>query len=338
MIFVTGGTGLLGSHLLFELAGKGEKVRALFRTESRKAEVLKTFGYYSNDPQALFDTIEWVKGDTLDYLSLAQAMKGLSLVYHVAGFVSFSGEDREKMMQVNIQGTANVVNAALEAGIDKLCYVSSIAAVGPSENGDPACEEDQWKPAKDNSAYSVSKYYAEMEVWRGIVEGLNAVIVNPSIILGPGNWGKGSSSIFPAVYNGMKFYSPGVTAYVDVRDVVKSMVLLMNSDISGQRFIVSAENLGYKDLFSMIATNFNKPLPLYKATKFILQAAWRLDWLRSKLFFGKQFLSKEMARSAVKKVYVSNVKIKEAMGMDFLPLTQTIRDICRIYMNELTAS
>ena len=185
MIVVTGGTGLVGAHLLYDLCKKHEHVRALKRQNSDLKQVKKTFFYYSHDAENLFQKIEWVNADVTDYFSLEDAFKDAKQVYHVAAMVSFHEKDNRKMMEINVKGTANVVNAALHHKIEKLCYVSSIAALGRPDANELATEETPWKDSDKSTAYSISKYKAELEVWRGIEEGLNAVIVNPSVILGP---------------------------------------------------------------------------------------------------------------------------------------------------------
>jgi len=254
MILITGATGLVGSHLAFELIRSGHAVRALRRPDSRFEMIKKVFSLYSDNPEELFSKIEWVDGDILDIFSLEDAMEGAEEVYHCAALVSFLPEDKKRLIRINTEGTANVVNAALEKKIRKLCHVSSIAALGrPEHQSDLIDENLVWKPSKHNSAYAISKYGAEREVWRGTAEGLDAVIVNPSIVLGLAGPGMGSSRIFNTVRDGLKFYPPGKNGFVDVRDVARAMILLMESDIRNERFILNAENLEYKKLLGMMA-------------------------------------------------------------------------------------
>ncbi len=183
MIVVTGGTGLVGSHLLYELVLKGERIKALKRNSSNTGNTLRTFHYYSKDADKLFSLIDWVEGDILDLVSLEEAFEGASMVYHTAAFVSFVPSRKKKILNNNIQGTANVVNACLTKKVGKLCHVSSVSALGHAIDGLQTDEEMIWSPSKHRSYYSVSKFHSEMEVWRGIEEGLNSVIVNPSFIL-----------------------------------------------------------------------------------------------------------------------------------------------------------
>jgi dihydroflavonol-4-reductase len=249
MILVTGGTGMLGAHLLYKLTKSNSKIRATKRKSSDLSMVERIFSYFDNDYKSLFEKIEWMEADILDPESILTVMKDVDFVYHSAAMVSFDPSDYDKLLHVNIKGTKNVVNAALEHGVKKFCHVSSTSALGDAINGESITEETFRNPKMKHSGYSISKYLSELEVWRGITEGLNAVIVNPSVVLGAGNWETGSPSIFSAVNDGMRFYTEGSMGYVDVVDVVEIMIRLMESEISGERYIVSAENISFKDFF-----------------------------------------------------------------------------------------
>jgi dihydroflavonol-4-reductase len=213
MIFVTGGTGLVGSHLLLALLERGEKVRALKRANSNIGQVLKTFGWYTSDAQKLYSLIEWVDGDILDIYSLEPLLEGVETIYHCAAIVSFDPNERKEMIANNVEGTSNLVDAAIQKGVKRICHVSSISALGKTGNGEPVTEETNWIPSRKNTGYSQSKFFSEAEIWRGIEEGLDAVIVNPSIIVGPGKWGSGSPALFRVVNKGMKFYTRGSTGF-----------------------------------------------------------------------------------------------------------------------------
>ncbi|MBN1250823.1 MAG: NAD-dependent epimerase/dehydratase family protein [Bacteroidales bacterium] len=332
MILVSGGTGLLGSHLLFYLISKGEKVRALKRENSNINNVLKIFSYYSDNANELFNKIEWFDADILDSDSIIESMIGIKQVYHTAAIVSFNPNDKEKMIKTNISGTANMVNAAIANNIEKFCHVSSISALGDTD--DIITEETFRKPGNRYSGYSISKYRSELEVWRGITEGLNAVIVNPSIILGAGNWTKGSSSIFYNLWKGMRFYSSGSTGYVDIEDVIKIMIYLMESDINNERFIVSTENLAYKDVFNKISDSLGIQKPTIYANSFVLSLAWRLNYLFS-LFSGKSpKITKEIASSAQTKSVYSNEKTVNVLSYRFLPINESINKISALFKND----
>jgi nucleoside-diphosphate-sugar epimerase len=328
MIFVTGGTGLIGSHLLFQLVSAGKKVRALKRESSDTAKVLKTFSYYSGKPEELFHRIEWVNGDILDYFKLEKLLCNVEEVYHCAAVVSFSRKERKNMIHNNVEGTANMVNATLENGAKKFCHVSSVSALGPNLNGYATDELTNWVPSKKMTAYSQSKFFSETEIWRGIEEGLDAVIVNPSIVLGPGNWDSGSSQLFKTVYNGLKFYTKGVTGYVDVKDVVQAMILLMDDShfesCKNQRFLLNSENLSYRDVFSRMANAMNKPRPKYFASKLMLAVAWRAASLVRMLSGGGPEITRETATAAGNVTRFDGSKITRATGFQYLPVFESI--------------
>ena len=323
MILVTGGTGLVGAHLLWHLLQKGEKVRAIHRPGSSPEQAREVFECYGGSVET-FSRIEWIPADMLDLYSLAEAMNGISRVYHCAAMVSFNPAERKSLIKGNIEGTANIVNLCLEQGVEKLCHVSSVSALGSSPGDRPVTEDDLWKPSRRRSSYSISKFHSEMEVWRGIEEGLNAVIVNPSVIIGPGNWKRGTARFFTAIQKGLKYYSRGMTGFVDVRDVCSCMIALMDSGISGERFIISSQELHYRDLLEMIADALGRPRPSKEISGPLAEAAWRLEWLRSKLTLSKPRLTRETARSSHRASRFSNRKITETIGCRFIPVKDTI--------------
>lgn len=329
MIFVTGGTGLVGAHLLFELTSKGKKVRALKRKTSNLQQVLKTFSYYSNNSNELFSLIEWVDGDILDYFNLENILTGVTEIYHCAAIVSFDPKERQKMIANNVEGTANLVNAAIENGVKKICHVSSIAALGRLENGQFVTEETNWVPTKRISGYSESKFFSETEIWRGIEEGLDAVIVNPSIIFGPANWETGSAKMFKTILDGMKFYTKGVTGFVDVRDVVKVMVLLMGErnfeSAKNQRYLLNAENLSYQNVFSQIAVALGKPRPKYFAPALLLKFVWRAAKLDSLITGKPAMLTRETVANSNTVYNFDGSKITKQFNFEYRPISETIQ-------------
>ncbi len=335
MILVTGGTGLVGSHLLFSLVSKGEKVRALKRKNSNTERVRTIFSKFSNNYNALFEQIEWVDGDITDQFSLIDALKDITDVYHCSAMVSFRKSDKQLLHETNVIGTRNLVDACLNAKIRKLCMVSSIGALGTPEQDDTVVTENTpWSPESKHSNYSLSKFHSELEVWRGIAEGLNAVIINPSIILGAGFWDKGSSLLFKSVANGLKYYTKGVTGYVDVRDVVRVAIALMQSDISGERFIVNAENCSYQTIFSTIAKHINKKAPYKYATPQMTNIAWRLASLQ-RLWGQTPMLTKETARASHSIHHYDNTKIKNTIGINFTPVEVSIAQIAELYLQDV---
>ena len=334
MILVTGGTGLVGSHLLQALAAQGNTVRAIKRLSGDTDMARQAFKLYSKEPEKDFSRVEWMEADLMDIFSLEEAMEGVEEVYHCAALVSFLPGDRKKLIRQNTEGTANLVNAALEKKIRKLCYVSSIAALGRPESMSDLIDEDLvWKTSKNNSIYAVSKYGAEREVWRGTAEGLDAVIVNPSIILGVAGKSGGSSRIFNTVWEGLKFYPPGKNGFVDVRDVVKAMILLMKSDIRNERFILNVDNIEYKKLFELIAAALGKPAPSIRVNQTLARLAWRIEKLRSMVTGIKPLITRETARTAVQHYEYSNEKIKKELGFEFTPIEETVGHFCRIFLN-----
>ncbi len=332
MVLVTGGTGFLGSHLLYHLLNEGEQVRALKRADAGMDVTKIVFSYYLDKPEILLDKIEWVEGDLLDIFSLEKAIVGVKDVYHCAALVSFLPADRDKMMETNITGTANLVNIALEKNIRKLCHVSSIAAIGRAENDKPIDEEVVWKTSKRNSNYAKSKYGAEKEIWRGIEEGLDAVIINPSVILGPGDLKSGGGKLIRLIQKGLSFYTDGVNGYVDVRDVARAMHLLMKSNITNERFIVSSENIALKDIVSQIAEYISKPAPKYKATPFMAEIAWRIDKLRGLITGRKPFITKETAETASNKYFYTSEKLINTLDFEFIPIKESLIDSCELFM------
>ena len=336
MILVTGGTGLLGSHLLHELVREQKEVVAVKRSSSNLEEVRRVFGYYTNGENELtelFGRIRWVDADLRNLADMEQVMQGMDQVFHCAAMVSFQPRDRRKMIRFNTDSTACVVNASLTAGVQKLLHVSSIAAIGRPPEGFPATESLIWSHTKTSTGYAESKFRSEMEVWRGIEEGLKAVIVNPSIILGPGFWERGSSSMFSRVAGGLKYAAPGVTGYVGVQDLVSAMIQLMNSDISGERFILSEGDYSYQQVFEMIGTALGVPRELKQVTPSLLRNLSRLDSFAA-LFRGIRLITSEHIRAAFGEVHFSAEKVRKALDMEFTPLEQVIGEVAAHYRKE----
>ncbi len=269
-IFVTGGTGLLGSHLIYTLISQGEKVRAIHRKTSNRDILRKVIGYYGGDSEKLMEFIEWTECDINDYGRLSEAMQGVDFVYHCAAAVSFKNLGRETIIDNNVTGTSNIVKGCLENRIKKLCHVSSNAALGAKDGEFMVDETHEWNEEQHHSPYAISKYLSEQEVWKGIRKGLNAVIVNPTIILGPGEWSRGSASFFSRIDGGMLFCTTGTTGYVDVNDVVSSMITLMRSNFSGERFILNAGNPTFEEFFTMVAGSIKARKPVIRMPGFFL--------------------------------------------------------------------
>ena len=330
MILVTGGTGLVGAHLLYHLVKNDEKIRAIYRSKEKIAAVKKVFAYYTEDA-SLISKIEWFQGDITDIPAMIPAFVGIEKVYHCAAFISFNPKDYREMRKVNIHGTAIIVNLSIDAKVKKLCFVGSIASVGDSLTGELITEENEWNKEVDNSGYSITKFGAEMEVWRASQEDVEVVIVNPGVILGGGFWTSGSGKLFSKVYNGFKYYTEGVTGFVGVQDVVSAMVLLMNSDVKNERFILVSENKTYKEVLFLIADAFGKKRPSKKVKEWQTAILWRFSAFLA--IFNKQepLLSKYSARSAHTISKYSSEKIKKTVHLQFKEIATVVKEVCKMY-------
>lgn len=326
MIFVTGGTGLLGSHLLVELTKNNSCIRAIYRSEKKKNQLKQLFKFYLKESwEVNFDKIDWFKGDILDIPFLQEVMTGCTHVYHCAALVSFNRKDFNLCMKINREGTANIVNVCLEKNIEKLCYVSSTAAIG-GEDHKIVTEDYKWKLTPTTSGYSVSKYSAEKEVWRGIEEGLNAVMVNPCVILGAGNWNDSSLTIFKTMRKGVRFYPPGSNAQVDARDVTDIMIRLMNSDISNERYLCIGSNQSFKKLMSSIADELNVKKPTIPVRRFIVEVARRAAGFASFFTRSRPSITKETVNSLFGDLSYSSDKIEKELNFEFKSLETTINN------------
>ena len=331
MILVTGGTGLVGSHLIFHLLKEGASVKAIHRKNSNIQRVKEVFSYYEENPEPLFNKIQWIEADINDIPALELAFEDVTLVYHCAAFISFDPNDFNALQKINKSGTENIVNLSIAKKIKKLCYVSSIAAMGKSTTGELINEENEWNDAFAN-VYASSKHFAEMEVWRAAQEGLPMVIVNPGIILGPGFWKSGSGLLFKTVARGMRYYFPGGTGFISVGDVVKIMVQLMDSPIKNERFIAVAENLSYKSILETISLGFNRPSPKIKLKYWQLEFFWRTDWILKLVGSKKRKLTKQGLKSLRYPQEYDNLKVQEALNMEYEPIKACVAYSCIKYM------
>ena len=333
MILVTGGTGLVGAHLLLHLIesrnNATEKIRAIYRTIESIEKTRSLFNLYKKIN--LFNFIEWVNADIVDVPSLESAFIGISQVYHCAAIISFDPKDEEKIRKINIEGTANIVNFCLSYNIQKLCYVSSIAALGDlAANETIITEKTDWNPEKPHSDYAISKYGAEMEVWRGQQEGLNILIVNPGVIIGPGFHERGSGLLFKKVADGLSFYTLGITGFVAVSDVVRICNELMNSDIKNERFTLIAENISFRDILNSIAAALHVQKPTKHAKPYLMELIWRLDWILSVVFGQKRQFTKATAKASYSKSLYSNQKIKDTLNTEFADVKEYIKEISNL--------
>lgn len=337
MIAVTGATGFLGAHVVCYLLESGYRVRALKRESSSLDEFNYIFtGYFEGKEaqqlQQYMNQLTWVNGDICDIPSLEEAFKGVETIYHCAAIVSFEQKHKDALFKINIEGTANVVNTALSLGVPTLCHVSSIAALGRAVNGASIDEQTKWADSKENSNYAVSKHKAEMEVWRGAEEGLNVVVVNPGVILGIGNWKKGSCKLFDLVWKGMPFYTHGVNGYVDVKDVAAAMVQLVAHKKYGQRYVLAPHNLEMKYFLDETAAKLNKKKPFIKVTPMIARLAVWGAFIKSTLTGQPASITKETARTSLKQYFYNSEKVQREISFSFTQINQTLQYICKSFL------
>ncbi len=316
MILITGGTGFIGSYLIKQLLLSEKPIRSIKRKNSIIPDFLKNTS-----------KIEWVDADVLDYFALEEAFVGVSEVYHCAAMVSYASEDKKQLMKVNVEGTTNIVNLCLDKQV-KLLYMSSVAALGNNVKGVPVNENNYWAWNKHKSTYSISKYEAEREVWRGIAEGLDAVIVNPSIVIGISQGRSESNKIFELLEKGLNFYPPGSAGFVNVEDVAKiTTQLISRPEVFGSAFILNESNISYKELFLKYALLTGKPAPKHVANKGLMEIAWRMVAILRAFGIKRFGLTKEIAQASVKKNLYSNQKIVETLHYSFKSLDKSLEEI-----------
>lgn len=321
-ILVTGATGLLGSHLTRLLVKNGRSVRAIRRPTSRMELV-----------REVENQVEWMEADVTDLLSLEPVFEGVSHVFHAAAMVSFDPRDREKMTRINVEGTANVVNLCLDFGVKKLVHVSSVAAIGRVAGKKEVAETNRWERSAANSHYAITKFQAEAEAWRGLAEGLDVAVVNPSIIVGAGFWDEGSIRFFRQIDQGLRFYPPGGSGFVDVRDVARFMMNLMDSEVVGERFILNGGNCSYRQFFEMIATGLKRKPPSIPVNKWMAELAWIFGWLQQKLTGQPPMVTRETARNAMETWIYRNEKSMQFIDFNYTPIEKTIEEICKAYVS-----
>ena len=333
MIFLTGGTGLVGSYILLLLMQKKTPVLALKRPSSSLKVCEKIFNYYNQ--KDLFSKIIWCEGDINNIPSLEEHMQKCTTVIHAAGLVSFQKSDLDSLKKVNIEGTANVMNVALSYNYKKCIYISSVSTLGREIENQLINEESFFQSNSSVSNYAYSKFYAEQEVWRASSEGLDVIILNPSIILGPGNWNKGSSKIFKTIYNGLRFYTHGKSGYVDVYDVANIAVDFLNNEIKNEKYILNGKNISFRDAFNKIADEFGVKRATIPVTPFLKEIAWRIDYFKSFFTNNLPLITKETANSSMKKIAYSSEKICKTLDYKFVDFDETISKYCKFFKEDL---
>lgn len=326
MILVTGGTGFIGSYIIKNLIEKGYPVRAIRRSSQLPF-------YISTE---IMNKVEWFDGDVLDLLSLDDAMKGIDGIIHSAAIVSFSKKEREKMYRVNVEGTANVVNMALDHGVKRFLHVSSVAALGRTTTSEKVTEQKKWDENKHTTHYAITKHHSEMQVWRAFAEGLEGLIINPSTVVGYGNWHQSSCTLFKNAYRQFPWYTKGINGFVGVEDVAEATVQLFLSGIDQKKFIVNADNWSFQQLFNTMADNFHKKRPTKEATPLMGEIAWRIEKWKENFTGRKALLTKETAKVAHSKTSFDNSALLQTLpNFRFTPLQSVIEKACKNYLQAL---
>ena len=328
MILVTGATGLVGGNLMWYLLQENERISAIRRSSSNLQPLHTIFSFYTSTPDAFLSRIDWITADMCDEASIQNALRNITSIYHCAAVVSL-GNDSDILMDTNVRGTRNIVRAAMQAGVESFCFVSSIAACGKAQRKEQIDEDTPWNENENRSAYSLSKYYSEQEVWKGIEAGLHAVIVNPGVILGVSGSKTGSSQLFAQVQKGLMFYTNGGSGYVDVQDVVRAMMELMKHKLYGERFVLLSENCSNKQVLSWMADGFGKRRPFIGIGKSTLWMVGVVSEVLGRVFRFNPLIDRSTARSATNRSYYSSRKIQTALGFRFTPVKESILDICR---------
>lgn len=331
MNLVTGATGIVGSNVVFQLLRQNLPVIACKQSNSDISKVEELFSYYSSDFKELFSKIKWVDIDVCDFISIEEALEGVDNVYHCAGLVSFNKKDKKQLFKINERGTANVVNACLNKKIKALCHVSSVATINNLDIKNHLTENIFWKTSGKESDYAISKYKGECEVWRGIEEGLNAVIVNPGVILSPGFSGQSSSKLFSFRQKNSKFYTLGNAGYVSAQDLACVMINLVEKCLFANRYIVIENNYTYKTIFDLIQRYLKKEHTTIYAGRFLLQIAVLTEYLRSKVLNREPAITKTIVQAAFNQQLYSNNKILNDLKYNFTPINQVISQICDTY-------
>jgi dihydroflavonol-4-reductase len=335
MNLITGATGIVGAHVALKLLQNNKPVVAIKRSGSDLSKTKQLFSYYTSDAERLFQQIKWIEADLCDIYSLLDALEGVDIVYHCAGFVSFNRKDKKELYKTNAEGTANLVNACLEKNIKAFCHVSSIATLQNPDITQNIDESVYWKSSPSASDYAISKYNGEREVWRGIEEGLNAVIVNPGVILSPGFWQQSSGRLISRAYQGNPFYTNGGSAVIHALDVAECMVKLVEQQRFNKRYVLIENNYSFKELLFLIHEHLGKKAPSIEAKKWILKIAQWANGFWSFLSGKEQLITKETVASALERNTYSNHQIKQTISHQFIPLTETVKFVCAAYLKDL---
>ena len=329
---VTGGTGLVGSHLLYFLVQRGLSPIAIKRESSDILKVEKVFSYYTKSYKTLFQKIIWEECDILDFLKLESIIKNVSKIYHCAALISFNNNLKNKMIEINATGTSNIVDLALKYNVQRVCYVSSIATLG--SNSGLAVSEDCWWNWENQSGYAISKHLAEVEVWRGFAEGLSGIIVNPSLIIGPGSWESGIGTIINKTQSGIPFYPPGSCGLIEVKDLTEIMIKLMDSSITNERFIINSDHMSYKELIGLVATSLGKRKPTIKLNRFLMKLFISIDIIINKQRGKRIELSTDAVKYTTSKILLNTTKINNTINFSYRKMKDSLKECIDVFIKE----
>ena len=335
MILVTGGTGFVGTYLLYELLKGNSSIKSTYRKEKNKELTEEFFKLKDLNHPKLFNKIIWVKMDLTEMSSLDELYSGINIIYHCAAFVSLAKRHKNLLMETNVEGTSNIINYAIKHKIKKILFISSIASIGAKDYDSIINEDHSWNHKINHTDYALSKYKSELEVWRGSQEGVPAVIVNPGFIIGSHFWNRSSSSIFKRIYNGLKFYPTGKISLVSVEDVVIASIKLMNSKIQNERFILVSENMNYKEFLDLISKNLGKSLTKYPLKKPLLYIIYFFDIILSFLRIKKRFMSKALISTFNNNQEFNGNKIKKFISFRYEKIDKKVKEICKDFIDKL---
>ena len=324
-ILITGANGFVGSYIVRAFLKAGYSDISITKRELANTDMIDD----------LLDSLTVHECDINDLVALGEAVEDKDIVVHAAAIVSFDPREKEYLYKVNVEGTANIVDLCLESKVKKLIHISSIAAIGRKKNAEKISEESKWESGSMNTNYAISKHLAEQQVWRGYYEGLDMMIINPSLILGAGKWAQSSTAIFDQLYNGVPFYLPGINGVVDVRDVAEMTVQAVKLGIKGERIICSAENWSYRKIFQKISNGFGNKAPTRVLSKSLAGIAWRYYFLKALITGKKAVVTRETLKTTFSSYEYDNSKSKELLNFKYRDITKTIEHTCRTYLDAI---
>lgn len=324
-ILVTGGTGFIGAHIVHALVQAGYQHILVSKRKNSPLHLL----------EKVKDRIELVEAALEDLTDMTSLVEKVDVIVHAAAMVSFVSSDKKSMLKTNVEGSANLVNIALDKQIKKFIHISSVAALGRTRKNQRIDENHKWVPGKLNTNYAISKYQAELEIWRGYQEGLSVVILNPSIVIGPGYWSQGSAKLIQQVYKGLPFYPPGSTGFVDVRDVADLVLKALESDVSGERFVCNGFNLSYREFFQKVANGLGVKAPRKKLSPWLRTIAWRYFAFQALIVGKKPVVTRESMMTSFNDFSYSNQKSIDTFQFSYRSMEDSIDHTCSLFLKSL---